>query len=45
MIYYINGELYPDTTEARHEDLYGEVKDSVGPITPERAVWDQRAEE
>lgn len=25
--------------------LYGEVKDSFGPVTPERAVWDQRAEE
>ena len=24
--------------------LYGEVKDSFGPTTPERAVWDQRAE-
>lgn len=24
--------------------LYGEVKDSFGPETPERAVWDQRAE-
>lgn len=25
--------------------LYGDVKDSFGPVTPERAVWDQRAEE
>ena len=25
--------------------LYGEVKDSFGPVTPERAIWDQRAEE
>ena len=24
--------------------LYGEVKDSFGPTTPERAVWDQRTE-
>jgi DNA-binding CsgD family transcriptional regulator len=24
--------------------LYGEVKDDFGPITPERAVWDQRSE-
>jgi hypothetical protein len=24
--------------------LYGEVKESFGPTTPERAVWDQRAE-
>lgn len=24
--------------------LYGEVKDSFGPTTPERAVWDQRSE-
>jgi DNA-binding CsgD family transcriptional regulator len=24
--------------------LYGEVKDSFGPTTPEKAVWDQRAE-
>ena len=24
--------------------LYGEVKDSFGPVTPERVVWDQRAE-
>lgn len=25
--------------------LYGEVKDSFGPTTPERAIWDERAEE
>lgn len=24
--------------------LYGEVKDSFGPTTPERAIWDKRAE-
>ncbi len=24
--------------------LYGEVKESFGPTTPERAVWDQRSE-
>lgn len=24
--------------------LYGEVKESFGPTTPERAIWDQRAE-